>query len=60
MKEGENKRVVKKVINNDTLNIKVSTQDKDVLLKDNEINLNIESTTKPKRKIKVKWNKSRC
>ena len=59
MKEGENKRVVKKVINNDTLNIKVSTQDKDVLLKDNEINLNIESTTKPKRKstkLKLKLN----
>lgn len=50
MKEGENKRVVKKVNNNDTLNIKVSTQDKDVFLKDNEINLNIESTTKQKRK----------
>ena len=51
MKEGENKRKVKKVINNDTLNIKVSTRDKDILLKDNEINLNIESTNKPKRKV---------
>ena len=50
MKEGENKRVVKKTNNNDTLNIKVSTQDKDVFLKGNEINLNIEPTTKPKRK----------
>jgi chromosome segregation ATPase len=50
MKEGENKRVVKKVINNDTMNIKVSTRDKDVLLKDNEINLNIDPTNKPKRK----------
>ena len=50
MKEGENKRIVKKVTNNDTLNIKVSTRDKDILLKDNEINLNIESINKPKRK----------
>lgn len=44
MKEGENKRIVKKVNNNSTLNIKVSTQDKDILLKDNEINLKIDST----------------
>jgi hypothetical protein len=50
MSEGQNKRKVKKTKNNQIMNIKVSTQDKDILLKDNEINLNIEGTKKSKGK----------
>ena len=50
MSEGQNKRKVKKSKNNAIMNIKVSTRDKDVLLKDNEINLNIEGTKKDKGK----------
>ena len=48
MSEGKNKRIVKKTKNSDTMNIKVSTTDKDVLSKDNEINLNIEGQKKQK------------
>ena len=50
MSEGQNKRKVKKTKNNAIMNIKVSTQDKDILSKDNEINLNIEGTKKAKGK----------
>ena len=50
MSEGQNKRKVKKSKNNQIMNIKVSTQDKDILSKDNEINLNIEGTKKAKGK----------
>ena len=52
MSEGQNKRIVKKSKNNDKLNIKVSTADKDVLLKDNKINLNIEGQ-KSKKSTKI-------
>ena len=50
MSEGQNKRKVKKSKNNQIMNIKVSTQDKDILSKGNEINLNIEGTKKAKGK----------
>jgi len=50
MSEGQNKRKVKKTKNNAIMNIKVSTQDKDILSKDNEINLNIEGSKKAKGK----------
>ena len=50
MSEGQNKRKVKKTKNNAIMNIKVSTQDKDILSKGNEINLNIEGTKKAKGK----------
>ena len=50
MSEGQNKRKVKKSKNNAIMNIKVSTQDKDILSKGNEINLNIEGTKKAKGK----------
>ena len=46
MSEGQNKRIVKKAKNSDTMNIKVSTRDKDKLTKDNEINLNIDGKNK--------------
>lgn len=46
MSEGQNKRIVKKTKNSDTMNIKVSTKDKDILSKDNEINLNINGKNK--------------
>ena len=46
MSEGQNKRIVKKAKNSDTMNIKVSTRDKDILSKDNEINLNIDGKNK--------------
>ena len=41
MSEGQNKRIVKKTKNADTMNIKVSTRDKDKLTKDNDINQKI-------------------
>lgn len=50
MLEGQNKRKVKKTKNNPSMNIKVSTQDKDILSKDNEINLNIDGTKRAKGK----------
>ena len=46
MTEGENKRVVKKSNNKDTMNIKVSTKDKNSLSNKKEINLNIDGQTK--------------
>ena len=46
MSEGQNKRIIKKSKNSDTMNIKVSTRDKDILSKDNEINLNIDGKNK--------------
>ena len=46
MSEGQNKRIVKKTKNADTMNIKVSTRDKDKLTKDNDINLNIDGKNK--------------
>jgi hypothetical protein len=48
MSEGTNKRTVKKTKKGDTMNIKVSTKDNDILTKDNEINLNIEGQKKKK------------
>ena len=41
MSQGQNRRIVKKSKNSDTMNIKVSTQDK-TLAKDNDINLKID------------------
>ena len=46
MTEGENKRLVKKSKNSERMNIKVSTQDKDLLTPDKEINLNISAQKK--------------
>ena len=46
MAEGENKRLVKKTKNQETMNIKVSTQDKDILTQDKEINLKISGKKK--------------
>jgi hypothetical protein len=50
MSEGKNRRMVKKSKNSDTMNIKVSTRDKDLLSKDNEINLNIDGQQQKKGK----------
>ena len=50
MADGENKRVVKKSKNNNRMNIKVSTNDKTLLSKDNEIDINIDGQTKNKKK----------
>ena len=58
MAEGENKRFVKKAKNSDTMNIKVSTQDKDLLKPDKEINLNI-SAKKKKDSSKSIFNKNK-
>ena len=46
MSKGENRRMVKKSKNSDTLNIKVSTADKDMLSKDNRINIKISGQDK--------------
>ena len=56
MSEGQNKRIVKKAKNSDTMNIKVSTRDKDKLTKDNEINLNIDGKNKNSAKKSKKDN----
>ena len=50
MSEGKNRRMVKKSKNSDTMNIKVSTRDKDLLSKDNEININIDGQQQKKGK----------
>jgi hypothetical protein len=49
MAEGENKRMVKKIKNDNRTNIKVSTQDKTLLSKDNNVNINIDGQTKNKK-----------
>ena len=48
MSEGKNRRIVKKSKNIDKMNIKVSTADKDVLIKDKKFNLNLEGQKKNK------------
>ena len=52
MSKGENRRMVKKSKNADTLNIKVSTADKDILSKDNEINIKISGQNKNSKTLK--------
>ena len=53
MTEGENKRMVKKTKNDNRMNIKVSTQDKTILLKDNNVNINIDGKTKEPIDVRI-------
>ncbi len=53
MTEGENKRMVKKTKNNNRMNIKVSTQDKTLLSKDNNVNINIDGQSKEKKNNEI-------
>ena len=46
MSEGQSKRVVKKSNKEETMNIKLSTKDKDILSKDKKINIDIEGKSK--------------
>ena len=55
MSQGQNKRVVKKEKNKDTMNIKISTQDPAQLTRDNEIKLSIS----PQKKNQKKGNSSK-
>ena len=50
MPQGQNRKIVKKSKNSDIMNIKVSTQDKDLLSEDNEINLKISGQKKNTKK----------
>ena len=50
MSQGQNRRIVKKSKNKDTMNIKVSTADKDLLFEDKEINIKISGQNKNSKK----------